>query len=170
MNIEIERKFLIKQPDEKLLRQQEGIRMIRITQTYLVPLSEEITNRRVRRIVENGETSYTYTEKKRISSVSREENEREISPEEYSRRLGEAVSFLEKIRYSFPYGDHVIEIDIYPVIFGGKALEGSAILEVELKSEDDEFAIPDFIEVIKEVTGMKKYSNMRLAKKLRRKD
>ena len=167
MSIEIERKFLIKLPDEDLLLKQDGIRVRDITQTYLVPLSEEVSNRRVRKIVEDGKISYTYTEKRRISEISREEYESEIGPDEYSEKLTEAVSFLIKTRFSFPFGGHVIEIDVYPRIFGGKALEDRAVLEVELKNEDEKIILPDFLEVIREVTGMRKYSNMKLARKVR---
>lgn len=168
MNIEIERKFLIRLPDTALLMRQEGIRVLEMTQTYLVPLSEDISNRRVRKTSENGSVEYTYTEKRRISKISREEYESVISSEEYSEKLLQAVSFLEKTRYSFPYGGHVIEIDVYPERFGGKALSGCAILEIEMPSEDDDPAIPCFIEVLKEVTGIKKYSNMKLAKRIPR--
>ena len=92
------------------------------------------------------------------------EDEREISEAEYNELMKECITELSKTRFSFPYGGHVIEIDVYPHEIGGDALEGYAVLEVELSSEDEEFALPYFITVIEELTGKKKFSNKAMAK------
>ena len=44
--------------------------------------------------------------------------------------------------------------------------EKQAILEVELDNENDEFELPPFIEVIREVTNDKAYRNYALSKKI----
>ena len=53
---------------------------------------------------------------------------------------------LYKVRWSFPYGGHTIEIDCYPF------WENEAILEVELSSPEETFTLPPEIEVLAEVT------------------
>jgi CYTH domain-containing protein len=42
--------------------------------------------------------------------------------------------------------------------------ENEAILEIELTSEDQNINIPNWLSVIKEVTGDENYSNAKLAK------
>lgn len=164
MNIEIERKFLIKRPDVSVLESIDGCAVREIVQTYLHTDGAE---RRIRRIVENGATSYIYTEKRRVpgAEISRFEDEREITAEEYAALYAEAANELAKTRYAFPYGGRVVEIDVYPDEIGGELFRGRAILEIEMESEDEELHIPEFIEVIEEVTGRKEYSNKSLAEK-----
>lgn len=166
MNIETERKFLIESPDISILENQPGFRKRNIVQTYLIPLSKSEKNRRVRCISENGHVSYTYAVKRKISVLSREENEFAISESEYESLKHEAVSELTKTRYSFPYSGHTIEIDVYAENIGKKKLKGKAVLEIELKSESEQFEIPDFINVLAEITGNGNYSNMKLAQKI----
>ena len=166
MNIEIERKFLIKLPDTDYLTSLESCSVREIVQTYLHTDGAE---RRIRKIVESGDVKYIYTEKLRVpgAEISRYENERKITSDEYAAFYKEAATELLKTRYSFPYGGRVVEIDVYPDEVGGELFRGRAILEIEMESEDEELAIPDFIDVICEVTGEKKYSNKRLAEKNR---
>ena len=51
------------------------------------------------------------------------------------------------------------EIDVYPF------WTQTAIMEIELKNEEQKFDIPEFIKVIGEVTNNLDYSNHSLAKK-----
>ena len=164
MAIETERKFLIVLPPQDILVSQPGAKTAHMIQTYLSYAGS--TERRIRKITENGEVSYVYTEKKPIPGVrmSRMEDERVITEEEYSRLMKECITELRKTRVSFPYENHTIEIDIYPHEIGGDALEGYAVMEVELSSPDEFFAIPDFIEIREELTGTKKFSNKAMAK------
>ena len=156
--IETEVKFLIEMPNIDLLLSQPQVSVKNMTQTYL--LAPKNTTLRVRRICENGKTSYIQTQKKRISLLSSFEEEKEISEEEYkvallSSDLSRAP--IQKVRYSFPYADHTMEIDVYPF------WNDRAILEIELANERDEFSIPDFICVIKNVTDDNRYKNVNLA-------
>lgn len=164
MAVETERKFLIVRPDCALLEAQDGIRVTDMIQTYLTYDGE--TERRIRKITENGTVTYVHTRKTPIPGVkiSRMEDEREITEEEYDRLMKECITELSKTRFSFPYGGHVIEIDVYPHEIGGDALDGYAVLEVELASEDEAFTLPDFITVTEELTGTKKFSNKAMAK------
>ena len=138
----------------------------KITQTYLKEIPGKSVERRVRRIEEDGQVSYVFTKKEKLTKMSRIENEWEISEEEYREYLTEAYSTLNKTRYSFPYENHVMEIDVYPYEIGGEGLRDRAVLEVELEDEKEEFAVPDFIEIERELTGTKEFSNKTLAKRI----
>ena len=164
MHIETERKFLIEMPDIAMLKE-KGCRVLHITQTYLAIDNETGTESRVRMITENGGTTYVFTEKKRITSMSRTENEYEITKAEYERlRAADDIRELTKIRYALPHGEHTLEIDVYPHEIGGDGLDGKAILEVELDAENETIPIPEYIKVIRELTGTGEFSNKSMAK------
>lgn len=157
--IETERKFLIYMPCLETLCSQPEIRIQEINQTYL--LTDGKKNARIRKINERGKISYIKTVKERISDLSCYEEEKEINEEQYLELLKYAdkeKQSINKTRYSFKYGRHVIEIDIYSF------WDDRATLEIELSSEDEEFSIPEFIKVAKEVSTDKRYKNTNLAK------
>lgn len=154
--IETERKFLIKLPSEKQLEECNSVKS-NIVQTYLKRLDPEI-ERRVRQRGINGEFAYYYTEKKKLSDSSREEREKRISKDQYLTLLVEGISTVRKERYCFFYENQYFELDVYP------DWENEAILEIELTEENQEVKLPDWITVIKEVTGDNAYSNANLAK------
>ncbi len=158
--LEIERKFLIEYPDTELLASQAGCSVKKMAQTYLLCDTGSL---RVRETVEKGKVEYRLNEKRRISELTHEEYEKVISEETYTELLRCADSKrmpVSKTRYAFPYGVHVMEIDVYPF------WNDRAILEIELKGENEEYKIPDFIRVIKEVSGDKRYSNKALAREI----
>ena len=153
--LEIEHKFLIKKPDENMLRALSGIRVLSISQTYT---SE---GARARKVEEQEKVTYIKTVKKHISDLVRLESEEEISLGEYNRLLTlKEGNTIEKTRYVYPYKNKKIEIDIFP--FWKK----QAFLEVELESENEEFHIPDFVQIIREVTDDKAYRNYALSKNI----
>lgn len=154
--IETERKFLIKLPSERQLKENNSVKS-NIVQTYLKRTDPNV-ERRVRQRGINGEFSYYYTEKKKLSDKSRDEVERRITKDEYIALLVEGIATVRKDRYCFFYDNQYFELDIYP------DWENEAILEIELTSEDQEVKLPDWIEVIKEVTGDDRYKNANLAK------
>ena len=164
MPVEIERKFLIRKPDFTLVRAQPECRVWQIVQTYLKKFPGSKTERRLRRIEENGSVVYVYTKKDKLGGFSRMEDEREISEEEYKLLSADAKTRIEKTRYRFPWRGHLMEIDVYPFRYGGRRLEGRAILEVELSDEGEEFEVPDFLVIERELTGTKEFSNKRMAK------
>lgn len=155
--LEIERKFLAKLTDELV---NECCQKIDIVQTYLVRTSEDI-QRRVRSMTVDGNPVYYYTEKRFISAGIREENEREISYEEYEKLLSEADSDLTpiiKTRRILIYKSQRFEIDIYP--FSDELCS----IELELPDISREIIFPPAAQIIKEVTGDSRYSNANLAK------
>lgn len=154
--IETERKYLIKLPSTEQLEAVKSAKS-NIVQTYL-KRNDPAVERRVRQRGINGEFSYFYTEKKKLSACSRDEVERRISKNEYLALLVEGIATVRKDRYCFFYENQYFELDIYP------DWENEAILEIELTSEDQEVTIPNWIDVIKDVTGDDSYSNANLAK------
>ena len=162
---EIERKFLTVIPDISKLMRITQVRESRISQTYLIaPNGGE---RRVRsRQFPSGITVYFYTEKYPVqesNGLVREEKEREISSEEYEVLLKAAdpqFSTISKTRYTFDFNNFTFELDVYTFE------ENYATLEVEFPSADTRVELPDFIQVIKEVTSDKRYKNKALSKTL----
>lgn len=153
--LEIERKFLVRMPElEKL----DIIRRIDMIQTYLSD-GKNGSQRRVRKTVCENDISMIYTEKVFISPMVREESEKTLTAEEYSFLLADAkdTSPVEKTRIVFSYCNQNFEMDIYP--FSDKY----AVLELELNNPGQKIIFPDYIDVIKEVTGNKLYSNIVLA-------
>ncbi|MCI7767450.1 MAG: hypothetical protein MSJ26_05650 [Oscillospiraceae bacterium] len=155
--LEIERKFLIRRTPALFA---ECTEKTEIEQIYLKKKTPDI-QRRVRRMTTNGNAKYYYTEKRFLSAAVREENEREITPEEYEKLRIEADSALVpilKTRYILIYSSQRFEIDTYP--FSSEY----ASMELELADESQEIILPPYAEIIKEVTGDKRYSNAALAK------
>ena len=153
--LEIEHKFLIKMPDENMLRNLEKVRVLKISQTYTSEGS------RARKIEEQGKVTYIKTVKKHITDLVRLESEEEVSLGEYNRLLSlKEGNTIEKTRYVYPYHGKNIEIDIFPF------WKSQAFLEVELRDEKDTFELPPFINVIREITNEKAYRNYALSKKI----
>ena len=159
--IEIEHKFLIARPKREVLLSQPGVRVLEIEQVYL--RSRPGVTGRVRRMTENGVVRYFRTEKRRISTMSAYEDEREITAEEYRNAVRtESLKrrFIRKTRYKIPYRGLVCEIDVYPF------WQDRAILEIEVESEQVVPKIPEFVTVLKDVTMDRRYKNASLAKEI----
>lgn len=156
---EIEMKYLITMPDERMLKKQSGCQTWEIEQIYLT--AGPGTTRRIRRVTENGEDRYYKTFKRRVSAMTAEEDEGLISREEYeaycAERNPELKAILKK-RYRIPYADQLLEFDVYPF------WTDRAVLEIELESEDQQTIIPNWVNVLKNVTADFRYKNVSLAK------
>lgn len=153
---EIERKFLIRMPDLGFLN--TAGKMSHIEQTYL---KTDEGRARVRKRGRDGEYTYTHTVKKRISDLRRIEQEREISADEYEQLLALAdpdMNVIYKDRYCVNYMGQLLEIDVFPFY------SDRAFLEIELSDESQQIHIPPWLDVIKEVTEDKRYTNAALAR------
>jgi len=154
-NVEIERKYIIAKPDSEQMAGMSDYTESDILQIYLTS-PENLTRRIRRRSYLGGRVEYTETAKIRIDKMSSREFERELSEEEFCklsdlRAPGRAP--IRKIRHSFTYLGQLFEIDEYP------EWKATCIMETELASREDKVEFPDFIRVIAEVTGDKRYSN-----------
>jgi len=160
MNIEIERKFLIKsipsrKPDE----------IIEIFQWYYK--NDQGIWERVRSCYSDIKGFYfIHTIKKSISPGVNEEDEKIITSQDFNEfikkcKLGQS-RYISKERLVFIEGDLKWEVDVFN---NGHHL---IIAEVELPEEDYPVVIPKFIKdkLLMEVTGMKQFGNRNLSNKL----
>jgi len=150
-NREIERKFLVKWLPDNLKRWRHFI----IEQGYL---ATESAGRQVRLRKTGKATSLTF----KVGREShREEREIKLSPKQFAALWpGTAGRRLRKVRYEIPWDSVMIEIDIYR---GRHA--GLVVAEVEFPNTAScrKFEPPWWFG--REVTGEKRYSNVRLALK-----
>lgn len=159
-SLETERKFLIDYPDISVLGNFADCRKTELIQTYLN--SENGEEKRVRQKCENGRYSYFKTTKRKVNGIKRIEIEKSVSQDEYIALLRDAdrtKNQIHKTRYTFAYKNRCFEIDVYPF------WTDKAILEIELADENEKIEFPEFIKIIKEVTGDDAYKNSTLAMK-----
>lgn len=155
---EIERKFLIAYPDIQWLEKNPNCQKVEIIQTYLK--SQNGNEIRVRQRGANGNYVYFKTVKKKVTDLKRIETEKKISGEEYVTLLMESDPTkrpIRKDRYCLIYNNQYFEIDVYPF------WHDQAIMEIELRDENETIDFPKEIKVIKEVTGDASYKNASLA-------
>jgi len=147
--LEIERKFIVSQLPEGLLKKVVGEE---IKQGYLI-----LKNQRELRIRQR--KNQCWMTLKEGSGLERFEQECQIPDEQFKMLwpLTEGKR-VEKTRYLVESGGHMFEIDI----FSG-TLAPLLILEVEFSSVEasQKFRVPDFVK--KEVTEDKNYKNAALA-------
>ena len=156
--LEIERKFLIKYPDIKLLDSIDTCRRVPVTQAYLDTPGEGMF--RIRRRGESNDAVYIKTVKRKINDLTHIEIEDYISENEYYAYLEQKEfihGIISKDRYCIALNSMYYELDVYPFF------SDRATLEIELLSEDQPYVLPGFVEVIREVTFEKQYKNKYLA-------
>ena len=161
MPLEIERKFLIRRPDEAKLAEIPGAVKYEIEQIYL-PENAQGEHPRIRRRVGPRGVECFYTVKRKITAVTRVEQENSISSAQYA-ALASAQQrpvVICKTRWCLPAGDHTAEVDIYPF------WQNTAVVEIELKREDEAYELPPMLSVIREVTGEARFLNRDMAREL----
>ena len=149
MSLEIERKFLIRELPSDLTNYSHN----EISQGYLVSLDDGMQVR----LRKSGD-KYSLTFKRGVGNV-REEREIDLSAAQFD-ALWPATEGkrLLKTRYEIPFGDRIVEIDVYH----GRH-EGLVVAEVEFQAElaAKNFQPPDWLG--DDVTGDPRYSNQLLA-------
>tara|TARA_B110000014_G_scaffold256293_1_gene239214 strand:+ start:445 stop:912 length:468 start_codon:yes stop_codon:yes gene_type:complete len=146
MNIEIERKFLIKEIPKNCEQK------IHIKQ-YYIHVDDKFVQRL--RFFDNQKTIMSL--KQNCAGLSRYEFEYEIPLEDAKKIVSMTNSiFIEKIRHIMYYESMKWEIDEF---LGNN--KGLLIAEVELEDENQKIKLPDWI--VKEVTNQNKYFNYNLA-------
>jgi CYTH domain-containing protein len=161
--IEIERKFLLKSlPDI------EPTDRIKIEQ-YYYKNPDGIWERARQMDSKAKGTKFVHTVKTRISDMSNDEQEKELTKAEFFSFRRRCVKYpgsskmLKKIRYVYSDGELKWEVDLF------REVATLVVAEVEIPSEEFELAIPDFIskKMLLEVTSMKQFGNRSLANKIR---
>lgn len=150
LTFEVERRWLVKIPENI-----GDFQYHTIEQAYLEPAGG--FQGRIRRL----DGKFIYTEKARTgSSAVRIENEREITENEYNEYKKRTIlNIVKKKRYIIPYGGLNFEFDI----FENTVESGYAIMEAELPDEGVQVKLPDFIEIVSEVTEDSYYTNRNFA-------
>lgn len=152
--LEIERKYIIEMPDAAVLSTMQGYTVSEITQIYLS--SPVGVTHRIRRREYKGACEHTETLKVRINKTTCNESEGAIDPSrfaELSMNIKENTRPIIKTRHTFSFCGFTVEIDVYP------EWKNTAIMEIELDREDITPEVPPFIRILREVTGIREYSN-----------
>ena len=156
---EIERKYLIEYPDTAWLESLPNCERVEIIQTYLK--TEDGSEVRVRQRGRDGHYIYYMTTKTPVNGAKRIEVERRLTQNEYLRCLMDADPAcrpLRKTRYCLTYDAQYFEIDVYPF------WKEQAVVEIELRDENQEIRFPEQLKIIREVTGDPAYKNAALAR------
>lgn len=158
--IEIERKYRLRQAPSEDVLAAHGAVAKRIEQVYL---AGGPANRRLRRTeLTDGEVRLVVTEKRRLADFTFHERERALDESEYERLLGEADPAkvpIRKTRHVVPHGVQALEIDVF------ESPSGLVLLEVELRSVDEPVALPSWLGEWREVTGDRSFLNANLARR-----
>lgn len=167
--LEKERKFLIKLPlsqEAKEIVIDKADAPAHMVQTY-VQVKEGYAERvRMVSVEMWGHTMpphYFHTTKQYVSPGVNQEEEEQIDPAMYHKLLMVADPSLDEItktRYFVTWGGKLFELDLFH-----EQHEGLAILEIELTDMEEALELPPFLEVIREVTSEKAFSNAALAAK-----
>ena len=160
-NLEIERKYIIEKPSPDSMHECEDYEASDIVQIYLdSPIG--VTRRIRSRSYPDGRVRYFETEKCRVDKMSSEEREREITRtdfDNFSLHIAADSRPIIKTRHTFIYHGQLFEIDVYP------GWEHTAVMETELPSRETAVEFPDFIHIVAEVTGDRRYSNAAMSRK-----
>lgn len=131
-----------------------------VAQHYLSSKDDLIT-KRIRHLIDKrtGDIKFIYTEKERISDITCNESEKEISVEEFHELASESKRAIYKHRYVYKSGGLKWEIDSLD------QESGLIIAEIEIPTENYDLDIPKFIkeQIIYEISGIREFSNSSLA-------
>lgn len=161
MSLEIERKFLLTaEPDWSALPH-STISVIEFEQAYL-QVAADGGEKRIRKRVVNGTTSYEFAELHPVGAGVRTVHEVAIDHAEYTRLCSDrdpARQVVRKTRTTFPWRDRLYEVD--------RIREPRAracwLLEVQVDHEDDVVELPGFLPVDRDVTHEPAYRNAHIA-------
>ena len=116
---------------------------------------------RIRKISNKNEYILTIKSSSRDNGLSRQEYEINISLEEYNNLLNKKEGItLTKTRYRVNDDNHILEIDLFH-----NEYEGLAYMEIEFETVEEAKAYKEPSWVLKELTGVKGFSNATLARK-----
>ena len=167
--VEIERKFLMRPSVISALQTNvPEARAVDIRQAYLEQ-TDNGTERRIRarmqpdgNLADRGNT-YSYTEKRPVSDLIRNESSRMVSLREYvayeQEERDQERDILKKRRYNFVDAYTYFHLDV----FQNRA--GLVQLEVEFTDASEELVLPDWLEqyVVREVTDDARFKNANIA-------
>ena len=154
-------KYLIEINDDVLDRfaKEANYTNAHIIQHYLI--STNGNERRIRERHNGDDVLYTYSEAYYLSSNERIKVDRVLTKRQYSdyqREIDENLNVTDKMRYSFINDGLFYKIDVFDFD------KTKGLLSIADTVEDKEVVIPEYITIIKDVTGDENYKNYFLAK------
>lgn len=159
--IEIERKYLVAGAPVPAELTALGARPVRIEQLYLRG-TDAAPVRRLRRSEANGTVVHTYTEKRLLAGIVREERERVIDAAAFERLRQDAdpdLRPIRKVRHVFEFGGHTLELDVFD------DPPGLVVLEIELdRADEPDPETPAVLRVVRDVSEDPAYFNVNLAR------
>lgn len=130
-----------------------------IVQHYL--LSNDDYERRIRRREKDGDVLYSYSQAHYLSTNERIKTDQVLTERQYRDYFPEIdpkLNILDKERHSFIYNDVFYKLDIFDFD------RSKGILSIDSPADENEVKMPEYIHVIKDVTGDVNYKNYYLAK------
>jgi len=160
-NTEIERRFLLKHSPNFNIPELEHAEQFLLDQVYIILPSGE--QARIRRRRNGGYSHYSKTSKAGEGVERRQLAEEHIRAMEYF-RLREFrdphTSSTCKYRWYFVYKYQYFELDMFI-----DPRSGLWILEIELTSTNDPIELPPFLDIEREVTDDREYSNYEISRR-----
>ena len=149
-------KYLINVDDALLerIKNEDNYSTSHIVQHYLT--SENNMERRIRRRERGDDVMYSYSEAKYLATNERIKVDRVLTKRQYKdfeNQIDRNLNVTDKMRYSFIHNDSFYKLDV----FNFDKTKG-------IISTENEAELPEYIDVIKDVTGDVNYKNYYLAK------
>ncbi|MBQ2137904.1 MAG: AAA family ATPase [Erysipelotrichaceae bacterium] len=154
-------RYLVEVNDDVLNRMKEETSYSKshIVQYYL--LSDNGYERRIRAKEKNGETMYSYAEANYLSTNERVKVDRVLTERQYKdyfHQIDPEFNVIDKNRYSFMYKNLFFKLEVFDFD------TSKGILTVDQPSDGRQVEIPDYINVLKDVSDDLNYKNYYLAK------
>lgn len=154
-----QKKFLVSDINEDILKKYVGNGHVTITQDYLN--TNDSLEYRIRKIDQGSDSSYHLAVIKKQKNGKREILKEEILDEEEYERLRSSKSSdtltINKERFTFVYANQYYKLDIFD--------DGLMVLEVNLTKENPNLTLPEFITTIEDVTDNPDYTNINIARR-----
>ncbi len=159
--VEIFKKYLVEINDEVIekVKNETNVSYVHILQHYLN--SPEGIEKRIRKREKDGNTIYYYSEATQLTPNTRIKRDRILSERQYndfSADINRDLNIVDKERYGFIENNRFFKLDIFSFD------KTKALLSVQIPSEQEKVVIPDYFNVLKEVTDDVNYKNYYLAK------
>lgn len=119
------------------------------------------TEKRIRRREKGDSTLFYYSDANMLTPFTRIKTDRIISERQYKDYLIEIdpnLGAIDKERYSFTYKNHFFRLDIFDFD------QSKALLSAQIIQSDESIELPEFVNVLKDVSDIVNYKNYYLAK------
>lgn len=164
---EYQRKWLIRKPTPEQVKRLEGVVSEELVQTYFPQMAPDLEERVRKSGAKISDSTFSYSYKKGDNPGVRKSFNVSIPFETYLSQLCRGDRIIRKERSWFFYKHQYFRLDCYlPKGCNHTLNSDEAILEIDLVKKDAEVVLPDWVEVIREVTDDSDYANKNLARKL----